>query len=175
MRKTFIVLGKLLGLLMLYRVLSIFTQIGGAVGMWKMSAERSGPDMLAWVAILVVNFLLSFTLTVLLIFKTDGIADLFGLKDEHLIAAPSIRDMLITGCLLIGVYTLVFAIPSFVKNMVEIAFWNGWEMARLLSGLAASFLQLCLGLLLVLKAKAVATLLKPKEEKEGHPEVPNSA
>ncbi len=161
MRKMFIVLGKLLGLVVLYWTLLALLRLGLAVQSW-LSADYGGSWRISWVVAPAVYFALSLILALLLMFKTEKLADSLRLKgDEEPGKATSTHDMFVTGSALIGLYLLVAAIPSLVRALIQSGEYPGqWRGSDLLGELIAGALRLVLGLVLLLAPKTVARAIK---------------
>lgn len=163
MRNTFIVFAKLLGLYALLRALDIVAPLG--LLMW--ASQRWLEDLSAglwWVLASVASFLFSLIIAALLIFKTEKVADWLKLKQvEGPSQARSTHQVLVIALALVGLYVLVVAIASLVAKVLEIIMSSG---DRGVPQSVAFALMAALGLILVLKAEAVAALVGRKSQAE---------
>ena len=150
MKQLFIVLAKLMGLFMIYKVFLDAIQLGLLTSMTLEIKPLS----------LLIYSLLYLSLSVgsawLLLARTDWIADKLKIQDGDKFKVPKASVILETGVKLIGLYISVYAIASFAKVIVntnilsscqiDIYFWK----RTLLSAI-----QLILGLFLVLRSNRV--------------------
>lgn len=117
MRRLFVVLGKLLGILAVYWALIIIPQVAFAISI--LGAESEVPPIVTLVSMLVA-FFASLCLGILLLFKTETIATFLRIPPDTENATASPDALLQTGLILIGVYMLVNALPQFLSFLTEI-------------------------------------------------------
>ena len=122
MRNLFIVLAKLAGLLQLYwgisyvaALVTTFRQMS-QMHLQGTSSAGGGPMNMSPI----IGFsLLTLGLAYLLMFHTNGLANILGIRDEHESNKLSTSQVLKTGVKLIGVYIAANAIPEVFKSLSE--------------------------------------------------------
>jgi hypothetical protein len=163
MRKMFIVFGKLLGLYVLcgaiptlveffWGAVSLLTGANGFLGgLWVLLSSG------AYSAV-------SLALALVLILKTERLADWVRLKkDEEPASPPSPHTMLVAGAALIGIYSVIFAIPSLVSELLRIRYYpKNWDRPDFVRNLVTYGLQLVLGAVLMVKAEAIAIFVEKR-------------
>lgn len=160
MRSTFIVLGKLMGLLMFYIVIAgIGYSIPAiATSLSKGTSEESGFWMaLSWVVYLALLTVLAF----MMIFKTDRVANWVGLRENEDVAkSPSVEATLLAGIALIGIYILVRTLPEFAAYLLQMpAYLDMFDIAPSINDFVHYGLRMALALLLIFKPRAIARFI----------------
>ena len=178
MRRQFLVLAKLVGLLQLYWALDNFMRIGFTLSM----IGRSEPTQIGQIAVSLIGiatyFALSLGMAGLLLARTEWLADKLKMADEPEIEGLDQPSVLLVGVTLIGVYVTVNAIPSLSRVLLDARHvWDGQFGLQLCNKIIPATLQLGLGLFLAMKSeKAVALITKKKESVEQnaapHPSAP---
>jgi hypothetical protein len=176
MRRLFLVLAKLVGLLQLYWALAGFIQIGP---IFTMLHAPSGPIQVEQILTNLIGIVLYFALSLgmawLLLARTEWLADRLKVQDEGGVDGLDKHPMLLVGVKLIGVYVTVLAIPSLARALL-----NSWQILagqiglRVWHGIIPSALQLGIGLFLALKSDKVVEIITKKEETTKQPTPPNS-
>ena len=164
MRKLFIPLAKLLGIYLLYHPVAYFISMlyyffSGAL------SEQNG----VW-AILLFNLavqILILFFTLILLFKTERIADIVRLPDDDINLTSIDRYLILhTGLILIGVVIFIYGITVFLasalnclryRDIAETLYYQ--EQQRLLS----SILRAILGIILIFKSRPIARFFNEKE------------
>jgi len=123
MRRLFVVLGKLLG------VYFLFMTIVNVPNVMMMLALRSNPPAPLHSAPVITQYgpakalfalLISFLFAMFLIFKTEGMADYFKLKDEEVVLKDiDAGGLLEVGLILVGVGIFLGAVPGLVKAVYD--------------------------------------------------------
>lgn len=170
MRNTFIVFAKLLGLYLLYLTIVAAARFGERIETWLSWPEPWRPPFPSILGS-GARFLLSLALARLLIFKTGKVADWVKLKQVEGSSKPKPgHHTLVVGSVIVGLYALVFAIPALVTYLLYIM--HGSEVWTVFESIESA-LQLGLGLILMLKAEAVAAFVgrRSQPEKQAPPPV----
>lgn len=173
MRNTFIVLGKLMGLLILYIVIAgigYFLPII-ATSLPKGISEEGG----FWMALGSVVYLALLTvLAFVMIFRTDKVASWVGLREEEEVAkSPSAEATLLTGIALIGVYVLVRTLPEFAAYLLGMpAYSDMFGIPPSINDFAHYGFRMALALLLILKPRAIARFLEKRTRGPQEPAAP---
>jgi hypothetical protein len=160
MRRLFLVLAKLLGLLLLYSGLMMVIQISG----YFATSGASGPvQRFGNIYFLVESFfffVVSLGIAWLLLARTDWLANKLGIGNGPEIIGLEPKPLLLVGVTLIGVYATAHAIPALAGELVRLGLmkadgieWRSW--GRVIS----SVVQLGLGLFLMLMSPTVVKIL----------------
>jgi len=165
MRNIFLAGAKLLGILGLYWAILIIPQIGFFLGIQNPINEEY--YSISWIfSGIFLYFLLSLVFGLILIFRTEKIANMLKIKEgEEQEFKPNADNMLRIGIILVGIFLLASAIPKLAKTI--------FGMARSLSGLTSiysselisSILQICLGVWLSLSSSKVIHFITKRESK----------
>lgn len=172
MRNTFIVLGKLMGLLMLYIVIA-------GIGYFLPSIAASLPKGTSgeggfWMALGSVIYLALLTiLAFLMIFKAEKVANWVGLReDEDVGRFPSAEATLLAGMALIGIYIMVRTLPEFVAYLLQMpAYSVMFGILPSINDFVGYGLRMALGLFLILKPRAVARFIARRTRVRQEPQV----
>ena len=158
MRKIFFIAAKLLGLLQLFWLLASSLQVVfGLCAVIKMESTSSALVALA-IAGSVLFVVVTLIFAVLLLFKTDWLADILHIPRDITHERLDQSNLLYVGAKLIGLYILVQGLPFFVKALFElrhIAPYSLFMWSTTIPGLV----QIALGLLILLKTKNVVALI----------------
>ena len=122
MRNVFIVIAKLIGLLQLYWGISYIAALSLAFSHMKNSqlpTDISQGSVGMQVLPMMGFALLTFGLAYLLMFCTDGLARILGIKENQDSDELPINLILQAGVKLIGVYFVALAIPELFKSLSE--------------------------------------------------------
>jgi len=172
MRRMFIVFGKLLGLVAFCLGLVEAPYVYFYV---RLLANAPGGSLSLLMVLLgsVVYMTVSAALALLLMLRTDKVADWLKLKkDEELSVGPSMEVLLVAGSALIGVAMVASALPSLVKSLFGLASSGRVEHNSLfLRDPITQLLRLILGLLLVLKPRAIARFIAKRTRVPEEPAV----
>ena len=144
MRNLFLVGAKLLGILGLYWAILIIPQIGFFLG--ANAQMNEGNFSGAWMfSGILLYFLLAFAFGLILIFRTEKIADLLKIKESEVQEImPKTDDMLRIGIILVGIFLLASAIPEFAKIIFRLTQTSMILRSYNSSELISSILQICL-------------------------------
>ena len=117
MRKLFIPLAKLLGIYLLYRPLTHLASI-----LYFLFSDFSSGQQSIWSGILgaVISQTLILLLALILLFKTEKIADVVRLPEDDInLASINRYSIFFTGLILIGVVIIICAIPAFICTFIS--------------------------------------------------------
>ena len=144
MRNIFLAGAKLLGILGLYWAILIIPQIGFFLGIQNPINEEY--YSISWIfSGIFLYFLLSLVFGLILIFRTEKIADMLKIKEpEKQEFKPKADDMLRIGIILVGIFLLASAIPEFAKIIFRLAQSSMPLSSYNTSELISSILQICL-------------------------------
>jgi hypothetical protein len=179
MRRLFLVLAKLIGFIQLYWSFATLAQIGFSIEMLTSEGKPEIHSMIKWgLAGFGAYFLLTLGLALILLAKTDWLADKLGISDDTGTSIVSEATLLSAGMRLIGMYVAVMAAPALTKVFVEtkgMAHSLGISSTDL-KGVALSIsvsawaniirhgLELCLGVFLAFKADTIMPYITGKNE-----------
>jgi hypothetical protein len=166
MRNLFLAGGKLLGILGLYWAILIITQIGFFFGI--QSDISKNYYSMAWMfSGFLLYFLLALVFGLILIFRTEKIADMLKIKEpEKQEFKPKADDMLRIGIILVGIFLLASAIPEFAKIIFRLAQTSMTLRSYNTSELISSILQICLGGWLSFSSRKVVHFITKREYKK---------
>jgi hypothetical protein len=169
MRKIFIVLAKLIGLLQIYWGLAYAAAITLVFGQISpMAASAGGQFFIQLVGILVSGFL-AFGMAWLLLARTEWLADRLGIEaDEHPVVLSEVV-VLKTGMKLLGAYFLTRAVPAVVRSTLQassVGLWGGHSLS-IWTTMVPSVLQVVLALLLLIRTSYVLRLVARGEVTSG--------
>ena len=166
MRNLFLVGAKLLGMLGLYWTILIIPQIGFLLGANAQMNEDNFSG--AWMfSGLLLYFLLSLAFGLILIFRTEKVADLLRIKKAEVQEIkPKTDDMLRIGIILVGIFLLASAIPEFAKIIFRLAQTSMTLRSYNTSELISSILQICLGGWLSFSSRKVVHFITKREYKK---------
>lgn len=156
MRRLFLVLTKLVGLLQVYWAFVNFMQIGFAISMMIHSEPTQIGQLLFGLIGVVLYFCLSLGMAWLLLARTDWIADKLKISDEGESGIPQDDVILRTGVKLIGLYVTVYAIPELAKALLESQVFISWQVGiHFWTKILPAAIQLGLGLFFTFKSSKV--------------------
>lgn len=165
MRTLFIPLAKLLGIYEIFRGLSyILFIISRAV-----SRQSLGETVIISCAIHAISLLLA----IVLILKAERIADILKIPQDKTDSLVFNADSVLrAGLLLIGIGTLIYAVPFLIRSIIGLAVVTGAERPEMfqfqrhlyMAELSASILRIVLGGCLVLLANRLAQFLSKSKE-----------
>jgi hypothetical protein len=166
MRRLFIVLAKLVGLLQLYWALVNFMQIGFTLSMVGRSESTQFGQILVSVIGLGAYFLLSLGMAWLLLARTEWLAGRLRILDDAEIEGLDKHPVLLVGVKLIGVYVTVYAIPSLARALLDAQrLWQGQIGLQVWNRIIPAALQVALGLFLALRSEKVVEVMTKKQER----------
>ena len=166
MRNIFLAGAKLLGILGLYWAILIIPQIGFFLGIQTPMSEDNYSG--AWIfSAILLYFLLAFSFGLILIFRTEKIADLLKINEpEEQEFKPKADDMFRIGIILVGIFLLASAIPEFAKIIFRLAQTSMTLRSFNTSELISSILQICLGGWLSFSSRKVVHIITKREYKK---------
>jgi len=169
MRRAFIIGAKLLGLLALYWTASSMAQAGFSLTGYL--ASRNPPALLGpwWITGLVADVLLSLGLALMLLFRTERLADALRVRDDGPWPDPGSADRLLrAGMLLLGVYFLVLTLPALAATLVAVAqVKNGFRSPLHLARLIEPVLKMALAAAVVSRPEKVIEFLSRRGPRDG--------
>ena len=164
MRRLFLVLAKLVGLLQAFRAFMVLIQVGSMVNELLGSSARaaSDPSLYGYVMGLFVSFPLSIALAWLLLFRTEQVADFLRVGPDEPVPAFR-RDVLLNvGVKLIGLYLAAQAIPSLTSwLLLEARYFTQRRPSFPLTWTAILHpaLALVVGIVLIAKTRRIMALI----------------
>lgn len=165
MRRLFLVLAKLVGLLQVYWALVNFMQIGFILSMIGRSEPSHFVQLIPSLVGIGLYFALSLGMAWLLLARTEWLADKVKIHDDEAIESLDKHPVLAVGVKLIGVYVTAYSIPSFVRVLLESRqILEGQLPLHLWNKIIPSALQLCLGLFMAMKSDKVIELITRKKD-----------
>jgi hypothetical protein len=169
MRRLFIVLAKLIGLLQVYWGISYLISIPVVYGQMAAMDSTSGFFVVNQVGGFLCYALAAFVMAWLLLARTDWVADKLGIQEDDQLPAVSDEAILKAGVKLVGLYVLVHAVPSLVKSVSDgssFARGGSWIISRL-SFIIPPVFRILLSLLLLVRTERVLSLIARGERTEG--------
>ncbi len=166
MRNLFIPLAKLLGIYLLYRPL---TYLASIVYYFFSSFSSEQQSILSGILYTFIFQILSLLLALILLFKTEKLADFLRLPDDDINLVGIDRyTILRTGLILIGIGTIIYAIPVIIGSAVT--YFNYKDVAPMslyyqeLEKMVSSILQAILGIFLVFKSIPIARFFEKQTQ-----------
>lgn len=171
MRRLFLVLAKLFGLLQIYWALIYFVHLGTMMSMFVQGASFSVLQTVLNIAGITIYMTLSAGMAWLLIAKTDWLADKLKIGSETEQSADLREDVILRcGVKLIGLFIAVYAIPAVVKVLLRSGIFGIFDYGitdpafsmrawSFLDEVSPPALQLALGLFLALKSTKVVEMM----------------
>jgi len=167
MRKLFIPLAKLLGIYLFYRPLTYMAYL-----VYYLFLDFSSGQHSIWSGILYTVFsqILTLLMALILLFKTERIADIIQLPDDDINLAGTDRySILYTGLILIGIGTIIYAVPVLVGSAVTYLTYRDAAVMSLhyqeLQKIVSSILKTVLGIILVFKSVQIAQYFDEQTER----------
>ena len=162
MRSIFMVGGKLLGLVVVYRAvfrLPVFAAYAGRTLSLLLGEEPAGDPHRTLVLIQTVVFafelLVLILLTALLLFKTDWLADRLGVLEDSVPAGvPSAAVLMRLGVMLVGLCVMLMMVPKAPKVVVDFLelirteHYRREGLSAMASGQVGDILEAVLGIVL---------------------------
>ena len=165
MRRLFIVLAKIIGLLQVYWGLTYFFSIVIFIrGMGRMTSNGAG-NYSSQIIGIILYAVLSFGMAWLLLFKAEWLADKLKIKSDDELPAVSHDVLLNAGVKLIGLYILAGAIPSLSRAIFEAdtcGLWGGSSTVLLIQVIPA-IIKVLLGFLFAIRTEFVLNLVSKGE------------
>jgi hypothetical protein len=168
MRRLFIVLAKIAGLLQLYWTLANFLQVGYPLFHMFEQSVAGVPN--TYYIGMVLYFVLLFGMSWVLIARTEWLADRLKIREDGEICKIDAQSVLLVGVKLIGLYVLVSAIPRLANSLSQLTlplFDENEYRSNLLHSLkyiTPVLLQLALGFFLAFKPETVVKIISGKKK-----------
>lgn len=169
MRRIFIVLAKLIGILQIYWGLTYLSSIALFIGQMA-RMESSGFGQLAIQMGGILGFaLLAFGMAWVLLARTEWLADKLKIHSDDQLPVLSDDTVLRAGIKVVAVYILANAIPGLVKAISEASAYGLWEgrLTAIWTKIIPSVLQVAFALFLAIRTERVLSLLAKGEEAQG--------
>jgi len=173
MRKLFIAVARVFGILQVYYGLAYVTSIIPIIQMFARATSSqseevavtsfSGESLPYTLIGLLCTLVLTFGVAWLLLFRTTWLADKLKIPEERESDGLAKDTILLTGVMFIGLYVTVKAAPTLVSACFRPAYYGGWFFSSVLSPV----LKLALGLLLAIRPRLVLSLLAKGEKTHG--------
>jgi hypothetical protein len=156
MRRLFLVLAKLAGLVLVYLALVNVIQIGFTIHVMTGPAAPPGGQAISGALGIFLCFCLSLAMAWLLLARTEWLADRLRIREDAATGIPGDDVILRTGIALIGVYVTVNAIPAFARAILDSGIFLALhEGGRFWSRLLPAAVQLGLGLFCAFRSRRV--------------------
>jgi hypothetical protein len=169
MRRLFLVLAKLVGLMQAFQAFMALIQIGGTVNalLGSSPARAYFPSLYGSIIGLFVSFPLSIALAWLLLFRTEQVADFLRVGPDEPVPAFR-RDVLLNvGVKLIGLYLAAEAIPSLARWLYEARYFAERRMPNSFytwAGILQPALAIVVGIVLIAKTRQIVSLITRDDE-----------
>ena len=171
MRRIFIVLAKLSGLLQIYWGLTHLSSLTLFIGqMARMESSEFGHRAIQIQMGGIIGFaLLAFGMAWVLLARTEWLADKLKIHSDDQLPAMSDDTVLRAGIKVVGVYILASAIPGLVKAISEASAYGLWEgrLTAIWTKIIPSVLRVALALFLAIRTERVLSLLTKGEKAQG--------
>ncbi|MBM4147597.1 MAG: hypothetical protein FJ224_00925 [Lentisphaerae bacterium] len=169
MRRLFVVLAKLIGLLQIYWGLTYLSSIALFIGQMPRTESCEFRPLAVQIGGIAAFALLSFGMAWALLTRTEWLADKLKIRADDPLPALSDDVVLRAGVKLVGVYILANAIPGLVKAIAEASAYGLWEgrLAAIWIRIAPSVLQVGLALFLAVRTGSLLRLLAMGEKTQG--------
>ena len=163
MRRLFLVLAKLVGLMQAFQAFMVLIQVGSMVNtaLGFSAGRASDPSLYGYIMGLFVSFPLSLGLAWLLLFRTEQVADFLRVGPDEPVPAFR-RDVLLNaGVKLIGLYVAAEAIPSLARWLFEARYFTQRRPNFPLTwtGILQPALALVVGVVLIAKTRQIVGLI----------------
>ncbi|HPJ57263.1 MAG TPA: hypothetical protein PLK81_06400 [Kiritimatiellia bacterium] len=161
MKNLFLVFAKLLGLVLLYLVLITSFQIIGLF-FWALGDHPPVPQLAAGLLLSLLALFASLAAVWLLLVRTEWLAGKLNLNTEAPLGAFTPDSALVVGLTLIGVYLAVRSLSQIAATAVNLLHpGTQYPEFHVLRQFLPGLVQLAAGLLLSVKARAIAARLAP--------------
>ncbi len=161
MNNLFLVFAKLLGLVLLYLVLITSFQIIGLF-FWALGDHPPVPQLAAGLLLSLLALFASLAAVWLLLVRTEWLAGKLNLNTEAPLGAFTPDSALVVGLTLIGVYLAVRSLSQIAATAVNLLHpGTQYPEFHVLRQFLPGLVQLAAGLLLSVKARAIAARLAP--------------
>lgn len=165
MRRLFIVLAKILGVLEGYTAFLNFMQVCIAFSsLFTRDASPIFPGLILTIVYLVSSLVMAW----ILLMRTAWLADILNLKEEGEFQGFKEDAIFRTGVKLIGVYVTVYAIPAFARAVLGYqVFTAGKAGSEFWIKLIPPLIQLIIGVFLTIRTEVVLALVEKAERTDG--------
>ena len=161
MKNLFLVFAKLLGLVLLYLVLITSFQIIGLF-FWALGDHPPVPQLAAGLLLSLLALFASLAAVWILLVRTEWLAGKLNLNTEAPLGAFTPDSALVVGLTLIGVYLAVRSLSQIAATAVNLLHpGTQYPEFHVLRQFLPGLVQLAAGLLLSVKARAIAARLAP--------------
>ena len=169
MRRLFIVLAKLIGLLQIYWGLTYLSSISLFIGQMARMESSEASQIAIQIGGILGFAVLAFGMAWLLLTRTQWIADKLRIEADDQLPVLSDDVVLNAGIKVVGVYILAGAIPGLIKSVSEASAWGLWDgrLTAIWTKILPSVLQVALALLLTIRTNFVLNLLAKGEKTQG--------
>lgn len=156
MKKMFIVLAKLLGLVQLYLALLTATQLAVMLGMVVRTDQIPLRGVLLGGVGLAIYLAVSLGIAWILIARTDWLAAKVGIQDDTPVEGLERLPALLVGICLIGIFVTVESLPRLARILIDLQrAWHYGPHHLIWGQMTPVLLQLFLGLILALRPNTV--------------------
>jgi hypothetical protein len=169
MRRLFIVLAKLIGLIQIFwgvaYLASFNLMIYEIAGMESTSANQINIQMFG----LLVSTLISFGMAWALLLRADWIADKIGIQSNEQNLLFSDEVILLCGIKVVGLYLLSNSIPSLITSTIDSSIYSRWSAGSvpLFVHSLPSVVKIVVALLFVIRTQFVLHLVAKGEKADG--------
>jgi len=166
MRRLFIILAKIVGIVLLYRWVLYFTSL--LVLFTNISDLEMDDDgsVSLYIVGLIIYILLAVSGSYILILKTDWLADKLGVKDDDVFPSIANDVVLLSGFKLIGVYVFLNALPAVFTAVFRVGSYSmaGGLSKYIWTGALPAVIQIILSMFLLVRTESVLNFLKKGEK-----------
>lgn len=165
MRRLFVVLAKVIGLLQIYWGLTYLSSVGFFVGQMARLESSEFWSLLIQAGSLAGFALLTFGVAWLLLVRTEWVADWVRIERDEALPAVTADVVLRAGTKLAGIYILANSVPGLLRAAAEVSLYTMWEgqMASALARIVPAVLQVALGWMLAVQTGLVLRLVERGE------------
>ncbi len=169
MRRVFIVLAKIVGIVLLYQWLVYLSSM--LIIFSSLSDFSAGKDTNVFLQIVGVAgyIFLSVGVVWLLLIKTEWLADKLGINEDDLLPALTVNVAVRVGFKLIGIYIFLVAMPR-IFNVIFRAGSYGWMgglTKHIWTGALPAVVQVVLALFLMIRTDRVLRVIEKGEKTQG--------
>ena len=156
MKKLFLVLAKLLGVVQLYMALMTATQLVVMLGMVVRTDQIPLRSVLLGGVGLAIYLAVSLGIAWILIARTDWLAAKVGIQDDTPVEGLERLPALLVGICLIGIFVTVESLPRLARILIDLQrAWQYGPQHLIWGQMTPVLLQLFLGLVLALRPNTV--------------------
>ncbi len=169
MRRVFVVVAKVVGVVQLYHWVSYFASIWLIFSFASDSYGAGRVNRFLQVAGVLGYVLLTLGVIWLLLLKTEWLADKLGIKEDDSLPEISTDVILRVGFQLVGLYMFLVSLPKIFGVIFQVGSysWMGGMTKHIWSSALPAVLQVVLSLFLLIRTDMILKLIKKGEKAPG--------